>query len=160
MNPYIGKAGKPINPIKRCFIKTLLSVQSISLVPSSIRIKMLRLCGVQIGKNCFIGTDVSFDTMFPEMVSIGNHVKITSGTKIITHFFNPYDQGMYLGKVVIQDEVFIGLNTLIVIPATIGEGAVLGAGSVVVKDVPSWEIWGGNPARFIKKRVSKDKKDG
>lgn len=92
------------------------------------------------------------DGMHPELVTIGNHTKITSGTKILTHFFNPMDEGMYLGRVKIEDEVFIGLNTLIVAPITVGKGAVLAAGSVVVKDVPAWEIWGGNPAKFIKKR--------
>ncbi len=62
---------------------------------------------------------------------------------------------MRLGKVTIGDNVFIGINTLIVNPVNIGDGAVLAAGSVVVCDIPSWEIWGGNPAKFIKKRVAK-----
>lgn len=96
-----------------------------------------------------------FDGMHPEFVTIGTHTKITSGTKILTHFFNPEDEGMYLGKVSIGDEVFIGMNTLIVNSVEIGEGAVLAAGSVVTKDIPAWEIWGGNPAKFIKKRESR-----
>ncbi len=93
--------------------------------------------------------------MHPELIEIGTHTKITSGTKILTHFFNSEDEGMYLGKVTIGNEVFIGLNTLIVNPVEIGDGAVLAAGSVVTKDIPAWEIWGGNPAKFIKKREFK-----
>lgn len=97
-------------------------------------------------------SDVNFDGIHPEYIEIGDHVHITSGTKILTHFFNPHDNGMYFAKVTIGDHAFIGMNTLIVSPVEIGEGAVLAAGSVVTKDVPAWEIWGGNPAKFIKKR--------
>lgn len=47
---------------------------------------------------------------------------------------------------------FIGTNTIVCADVTIGEGAVVGAGSIVTKDIPPYEIWAGNPARFIKKR--------
>lgn len=59
---------------------------------------------------------------------------------------------MYLGKVTIGKRVFIGVNTVIVNSVEIGDDAVIAAGSVVTKDVPAGEIWGGNPAKFIKKR--------
>ena len=55
------------------------------------------------------------------------------------------------GKVVIGKNVFIGMNTLIVNAVNIGDGAIIGAGSIVNRDIPAGEIWGGNPARFIKK---------
>jgi bacterial transferase hexapeptide repeat protein len=155
MNPYIGKAGQTSYPLKRMWRKLLSNIQQSAYIPTSIRIKILRSIGIKIGERCFIGSDISFDGMHPEYIEIGTHTKITSGTKILTHFFNPEDEGMYLGKVTIGDEVFIGLNTLIVNPVEIGNGAVLAAGSVVIKDVPEWEIWGGNPAKFIKKREIK-----
>lgn len=47
--------------------------------------------------------------------------------------------------------LYIGMSALIVKPVTIGEYAVVGAGSVVTKDIPPKEVWAGNPARFIKK---------
>lgn len=152
MNPIIGKAGQASYPLTRIFRKLILVMQMSNLIPSKLRVKMLRGGGLQIGDRCFIGSEVSFDGMHPEYISIGTHTKITSGTRILTHFFNPMDEGMYLGKVTIGSEVFIGLNTLIVNPVEIGDGAVLAAGSVVTKDIPAWEIWGGNPAKFIKKR--------
>ena len=62
---------------------------------------------------------------------------------------------MYLGKVTIGKDAFIGMNSLIVNSVEIGEGAVVAAGSVVTRDIPAWEIWGGNPARFIRKRSEK-----
>lgn len=42
--------------------------------------------------------------------------------------------------------------TLVVKPVTIGERAIIGAGSVVTKDIPANEVWAGNPAKFIRKR--------
>jgi acetyltransferase-like isoleucine patch superfamily enzyme len=107
---------------------------------------------VKIGQKCFIGSDISFDGIHPEYLIIGNHVHITSGTKILTHFYVPDKNQFYYGNVVINDHAFIGINTLIVNSVTIGEGAVLAAGSVVTKDIPAWEIWGGCPAKFIRKR--------
>ncbi len=63
----------------------------------------------------------------------------------------PATEGFMRGKVVIGKNVFIGMNTLIVNAVNIGDGAIIGAGSIVNRDIPAGEIWGGNPARFIKK---------
>lgn len=108
--------------------------------------------GVKIQGSCFIGADVTFDTLHPELISIGEGAVITAGTKILSHFYSPKDNTFYVGEVHIGKKVFIGMNTLIVSPVTIGDGAVLGAGSVVTKNIPSGEIWAGNPGKFIKKR--------
>lgn len=53
------------------------------------------------------------------------------------------------GKVKIKKNAYIGMNTLIIKPVTIGENAIVGAGSVVTHDIPDNEIWAGNPARCI-----------
>ena len=58
------------------------------------------------------------------------------------------------GPVEIGQQVFIGAGVIICKSVTIGEGAIIGAGSIVTKDIPAGEIWAGNPARFIKKRIS------
>lgn len=52
--------------------------------------------------------------------------------------------------ILIKKGAFIGANTIILKGVTIGKNAVVGAGSVVTKDIPDGEIWGGNPAKFIK----------
>lgn len=61
-----------------------------------------------------------------------------------------------ISLVIIEDEVWIGANTVILQGVKIGHGSVIAAGAVVTKDVPSMEIWGGVPARFIKKRIITD----
>lgn len=55
------------------------------------------------------------------------------------------------GKVVIKDKAWIGFNSIILKGVTVGEGAIIGAGSVVTKDVPDWTIVAGNPAKIIRK---------
>jgi len=60
------------------------------------------------------------------------------------------------GNVVIGNDVWIGLNVIILSGVTIGNGAVIGAGSIVVNDVGAYEIYAGNPARFIRKRFTEE----
>lgn len=60
------------------------------------------------------------------------------------------------GNVIIKNDVWIGREVIILSGVTIGNGAVIAAGSVVTKDVGDYEIWGGNPARFIKKRFDEE----
>jgi len=58
------------------------------------------------------------------------------------------------GDIIIKHDVWIGANCTILDEITIGNGAVIGAGSVVTKDVPAYAIVGGNPAKIIKYRFS------
>lgn len=141
--------------LRRIFSKLCVIVSRWSFFPSTIRIPLLRAAGIKIGDSCFIGSNVYFDEMRPELIEIGANVTITTGAHIISHFFDPPTRRFYYGKVRIGNRVFIGMNTLIINAVDIADGAVIAAGSVVNKDIPSDEIWGGNPARFIKKKVSR-----
>lgn len=58
------------------------------------------------------------------------------------------------GPIIIEDEVWIGVNAMILSGVTIKKGAIIAAGSVVTKDVPPYAVYGGNPARIIKYRFS------
>jgi chloramphenicol O-acetyltransferase type B len=60
----------------------------------------------------------------------------------------------YRRRISIGNDVWIGNNVIIKAGVTVGTGAVIGAGAVVVKDVPPYEIWGGNPAKLIRPRFS------
>ena len=119
------------------------------------RALFLKIGGVNIKGRSFIYSGVSVDTVFPECIYIGNNVAITTGTKILTHYLDPNNKGRVFrkGEVHIEDDVFIGVNTLICNSVTIGKGCIIGAGSVVTKDVPPYQVWAGNPAKYIKDRA-------
>lgn len=96
-----------------------------------------------------------------DKITIGENVHIGGCTKIFdTNFHNmnylerrnPQLNGICsTAPIIIENDVFIGANCLIEKGVTIGARSIIAAGSVVVKDVPSDELWGGNPAKFIKK---------
>lgn len=111
-----------------------------------------RHIGVNIGKNCVIeNRDWSSE---PYLITIGNNCALTKGVRINTHgggravrsFAPDFD---VFGKVVIEDWAYIGANSQIMPGVTIGEGALVAAGSVVTKSVPPHVVVGGNPARYI-----------
>lgn len=94
-------------------------------------------------------------------VTIGKNVKIGGGTRITDSNHHSLDykirrtsedvNNAKSAPVTIGDDVFIGANCYIGKGVTIGERSIVAAGSVVVKSIPQDEIWGGNPAKFIKK---------
>jgi len=114
----------------------------------------LRLAGITIGENCFIGRGVVFDSLCPERIHIGNHVHITTGCVLIAHYLDTSSEGINwkYGDIEISDDVFIGARTIFAKPCSIGESSIIRSGSVVTKDIPSKQIWAGNPARYIKNR--------
>lgn len=144
--------------IKRISRKILFLVASkMPFVPGKYRALIFSWGGVKFENplKCFIGKNVYFDDLHPSLISVGQNTIITEGTRVLSHFldvnYNDFDH-QYLGKVFIGRNVFIGMNTVIVKPVNIGEGAVIGANSVIIRDIPNYTIWGGNPAKFIKKR--------
>lgn len=113
--------------------------------------------GVKIAKKsrCFIGRNVTFDAVYPNHIIIGDHVHITAGCVLLTHYLDVSKNGvkwLHDGNIVLEDGCFLGINTIITKPLTIGRNSVVGAGSVVTKDIPPNEVWAGNPAHFIKRR--------
>lgn len=134
--------------------KLWLGLASLPMLPQH-RSKILKLGGVNIKGRAFIYGGVLIDTVAPDHVYIGNNVTITARTKILSHYLNPSETGrkFRIGEVYIEDDVFIGINVIICNSVTIGKGAIVGAGSVVTKDIPPYQVWAGNPARYIKDRV-------
>lgn len=110
-------------------------------------------CGknIKIGKHVFINACCRFQDQGG--IEIGNGVLIGHNTTIATlnHDFNPAKrQNLIPNPVKIGDNVWIGADCTILPGVTIGDGAIVGAGSVVTKDIPSNTIAVGNPARVIK----------
>lgn len=119
------------------------------------RWRLVKLGGVDVKGPCWIYSSVHFDTVAPHLITIEKGVTITRGTTILTHFLDPTQKGRMfrLGHVKIEEDVFIGCNVTICNAVTIGKGAIVGAGSVVTKSIPPYQVWAGNPARYIKDRA-------
>lgn len=142
--------------IKRLLNLIFLHLQALPMPSTKVRPTIAKLGGVNImnPSKTFIGQGVWFDTNYPEDITIEEHVTLTLGCTIFTHFvyFNGATHNYKRGKVHIKRHAWIGARTVICQPVTIGENAVVGAGSVVTKDIPDNQVWAGNPARFIKMR--------
>lgn len=140
---------------KRAKNMFFLKLARVLPIQGHLRYKLVKLGGVNIEGKCYIYSDVRFDTTAPELITIKKGATLTRGTSILTHFMDPSKKGRVfrLGKVTIEEDVFIGVNVIICNSVTIGKGAVIGAGSIVTKDVPPYQVWAGNPARYIKDRA-------
>jgi acetyltransferase-like isoleucine patch superfamily enzyme len=107
--------------------------------------------GIEIGGFCSIGHNVSII----ENYHLYNRVS--------SYYFNRNIYGeseekdtYSKGKIVIEDDVWIGNNSIILSGVNIGRGSIIGAGSVVTKNIEPYSIVGGNPAKLIKKRFNDD----
>ena len=117
----------------------------------STRVWLHRLRGVSIGDNVSIGPGVIIEPSCPGLVSIGHNVSIGMRTIIIAR--NPeatFDGSMsYRHRVKIESGAYVGAGSMILPDVTIGQGAVVNAGSVVSRTVPPRTLVRGNPAEPI-----------
>ena len=115
-------------------------------------LSFLRLSGEKIGKNTMISLGAKIDVRRGQVI-IGDNCLITHGCYILSHdgaahVLNSDDNGN--GKVVIGNNVFIGVNSVVMRNVTIGDHAIIGAGSVVNKDIPAGTVAAGNPIKILK----------
>ena len=102
---------------------------------------------MEIGKATAFALMVMPDIMFPEKIKVGSNSIIGYNTTILAHEY--LIKEYRLGEVIIGDEVMIGANSTILPGVTIGDGAVVSAGTLVHKNVPAGAFVGGNPMRII-----------
>lgn len=139
---FIVNSGKNYNVIGRPQ-KTILWVEGNLTIGDNVGISSTAIIcnhSISIGNNVIIGGNtVIYDTDFHSLDPL---IRAT----------NIYDDLKNAKKkpVIIKDNVFIGAHTTILKGVTIGNNSVVGACSVVSKDIPENEIWAGNPAQFIK----------
>lgn len=116
-----------------------------------------KIRGVKIKdiSSTWIGLGAVIDNAYPEKISIGENVTISVGVKIFAHTEPPKTiqekfMPMSIKDVKIGNNVFIGAGACILPGVNIGEYVVIGAGSIVMKDIPSYSVCVGNPAKVIK----------
>lgn len=124
--------------------------------------KGLRINGKSyIGKNVFLGDNSNFNGISITQggkVTIGNNFHSGRECMFISNFHNyegkkiPYDETYINKDIHIKDNVWLGNRVIVLGGVTIGEGAIIQAGAVVVKDIPDYAIAGGNPAKPFKSR--------
>jgi len=135
-------------------IKKLLGFLAFFLPPPLPRV-LHRLRGVDLPSpsTVFIGAQVNIDNKYPEKVHIGGNVTIASGARITAHSEPPHSLRDAIPETVqdtrIGNDVYIGADAIILPGVTVGDRSVIGAGSVVTKDLAGNGVWAGNPARFI-----------
>ena len=125
-------------------IKNRLLQQLAMSVPggAGLRVALHRLRGVRIGKGVWIGYQALIETGYPALVSIGDRTIIGIRSTIIAHFQE--QRG-----VTIEEDVYVGACALILPGVTLGQGAVVSAGSVVTMSVPPMTVVQGNPAKRV-----------
>ena len=111
----------------------------------------LRKQGVSIGKDSVVLYPSYIDGRLPYLLEIGNNVVISLYVTILTHDATSAYAGdlIKVGPVRIHDHTFIGANTTILCNVSIGPNSIVGAGSVVSKDIPPDTVYAGNPARLV-----------
>ena len=128
------------------------------LITSKAKIKYLKKNGVVIGKGTFLfnAGSILIDASRPELLEIGEYCKITGGVTILTHDYSRSVLRRVYGeiiaeakKTVIGNNVFIGINSIILMGTIIGDNSIVGAGSVCSGKYPANSVIAGNPARVI-----------
>lgn len=121
------------------------------------RADIFRRLGVDIERGTVRIGKVHIDSLYPEDIHIGKGTAIADGCIILSHFYdvrNLKEHAYWRGDIHIGRNCYIGSNAVFVKPVTIGDGAIIGAGSIVNKDVPPYQVWAGVPAKFICNRYS------
>ena len=120
------------------------------------------LC-VQGGAELTIGNDVGISNatlICCQQITIGDHAMLGGDCKLYDSDFHALDPNLRgngeldvakTAPIIIDENAFIGAHCIILKGVHIGKCSVVGAGSVVTKDIPAGEVWAGNPARFIRK---------
>ncbi len=114
------------------------------------------LRGVRVGKNVFVGAEVFIDDADPGSVVLEDDVTIIARSAILGHAYYPRHLANILGEaglrhgVTVKRGAYLGLQCVVLPGVTIGEYAIVGAGSVVTEDIPPYSVAMGAPARVVR----------
>lgn len=123
----------------------------------------LKKRGLKLGKNIYKDATAIIDPSWCWLIEIGNNVTLVPRVHILAHDASTKNKLNYtkIGIVTIEDNVFIGANSIILPNIIIGKNSIIGAGSIVTHNIPENSLAVGNPARVIGKAsdyVEKEKK--
>lgn len=141
----------------RAIIKRVLKLLVKQMPIYQLRSALLRWCGYEVGKNVYVGEDLIIidEPSDYGMVTIGDRVAISPRVTLVVSSrpnfsrMEPYVPVKH-GPITIENDAWLGTGVIVLPDITIGEGAVVGANSVVTKDVRPYTIVGGSPARLIR----------
>ena len=146
---------------RNAFISRFL-MESFIMTPISVRKWrpwLVRRMGAHVGKNVAIGDHVRIDSGHADMIYIEDYVQLTGGCRVLAHKRdltdyhvgdNAADFGYKVEPVRLCKGCQIGMESMIMPGVTVGEGAIVGAGSLISKDIPAWTIAVGRPAKVVK----------
>lgn len=163
-----------INVIKKFFVNIyhsmLLSMMNWWILepiqPRMLRPFLVRRLGAKIGKGVFIGDHVWIDMNHASLIEIGDDSHITGGCRLLCHQrdLTSYRKGdnaallkyrmepIHIGK-----GVMVGMESMIMPGVTIGDGAIVGAYSLVTKDIPSYTVAVGRPCKVVREIAEREK---
>ena len=135
------------------------------LAPRKIRPWVLKKIGCHVGKDIFIGDNVRIDAGHADLIFIDDHAHVAGGTRLLCHqrdlsnycIGDDYAKlGYKLKPIHLCKGSLVGMESFVMPGVTIGEGAIVGAGSLVTKDIPAWTIATGRPAKVVKEIKERD----
>lgn len=140
------------------------------------RILLLRLFGAKIGKHCAVRSSAKIwqpwnleigdwvaisedcDVYSADKIRIGDRSTISKGSFLCcaSHDVTSKIMELTYAPITVGHDAWVAGHAIVLQGVSVGDGAVVAAGTVVTKDVEAWTVVGGNPAKFIKKRVLRD----
>jgi acetyltransferase-like isoleucine patch superfamily enzyme len=129
------------------------------IAPRKLRPWVLRKIGCKVGYDVYIGDSVNIDSGHADLITIDDHAHIAGGCRLLchqrdlSHYFVGDDYaklGYRLAPIHLCKGSLVGMESIVMPGVTIGEGSIVGAGSLVTKDVPAWTIAKGSPAKVVK----------
>ncbi len=138
------------HPLRLAYNYTLIAISKRCKL-LSVRNWLLRCTGMKVGRGVSIAPDVSFDFFFPEKIEIGEGALIGYQALIVAHEFLVDEYRV--GPVVIGPHAMVGARAVVLAGVRIGDGASVGAMSLVHDDIPAGCLAVGVPARVIKKHL-------
>lgn len=146
-----------------CYHRMIINAMNWSILepfcPRMLRPAIFRRLGAKVGKDVFVGDYVRVDLNHADLIEIEDGVHIAGDVRLLCHKkdLSNYKEGetygmqpYKYGRILLCKNCAIGTGTLVMPGVTVGEGAIVGANSMVTRDIPAWSLALGNPAKVVK----------